>query len=170
MAGYWGLQVSRCPDLDSSLQSDGSSFRCVNIFLDPTSHPWHTTMLRLYRSLVNEEECSMLHNAGARGILAKASEMLSLVKASETVSSGKHSRQELKGDVRLWWWGDPYLGFASGVLQMGHFPLFRFRSIPGIRTMHLLFVHLKNEPVASVSSSFLRVSKKSLLWANGNKK
>jgi hypothetical protein len=82
----------------------------MNIFLDPTSHPWHTTMLRLYRSLVNEEECSMLHNAGARGILAKASEMLSLVKASEmlslvkageTVSSRKHSRQGLKGDVRL---------------------------------------------------------------------
>jgi hypothetical protein len=104
----------------------------------------------------------MLHNAGAREILAKASEMLSLVKAGETVSSRKHSRQGLKGDVRLCVC-DPYLGFASGVLQMGHFPLFRFRSIPGIRTMHLLFVHLKNEPVARVSSSFLRVSKKSLL-------
>ena len=55
----------------------------------------------------------MLHNAGAREILAKASEMLSLVKASEmlslvkageTVSSRKHSRQGLKGDVRLCVW------------------------------------------------------------------
>jgi len=66
--------------------------------------------------------------------------------------------------------GDPYLGFASGVLQMGHFPLFRFRSIPGIRTMHLLLMHLKNEPVARVSSSFLRVSKKSLLRTIKDKK
>jgi len=58
---------------------------------------------------------------------------------------------------------DAHLGFASGVLQMGHFPLFRFSSIPGMRTMHLLFLHLKNEPVANVSSSFLLVVKSCLL-------
>ena len=92
-----------------------------------------------------------------------------LADPSETVSSGKRSRQELKEDMRVGG-GDTHFGFASGVLQIGHFPLFRFRSIPGMRTMHLLFLHLKNEPVARVSSSFFGVAKKSLLWAKENKK